>query len=318
MEQNIRVTDMVPGQHVQGFYILKDIRCKTSSKGSPFLSAKIMDATGEIEAKMWDYSGPLNSDDSGRVMLARGEVTEFNGSLQFIIQRIRPAEARDQYDVRNLVPSAPIDHEAALSEVREILESMDDREYRTICQAMLDRHLDSFCTIPAAKSVHHAFRSGLLMHTLNMLRAADFLSDLYCEVIDRNLLLAGTFLHDFGKDQEMVRSELGLVTDYSAQGMLLGHLYMGAREVSELAKEQGMSEEKNMLLQHMILSHHGQPEYGAVVEPQCAESELLSLIDKMDSRMEIYAEQMADMQPGEFSGKIFSLGKAIYRHGNPE
>lgn len=314
MEQNIRVTDMAPGQHIHGFYILKDIRNKTSSKGNPFLSAKIMDATGEIEAKMWDYSGPLNAEDSGGVMLVRGEITEFNGAPQFIIQRIRPAGAGDQYDVRELVPSAPIDNEAALSEVREILASMDDSEYRTLCQEMLDRHLDSFSTIPAAKSVHHAFRSGLLMHTLNMLRAAVFLADLYGEVIDRNLLLAGTFLHDFGKDQEMVRSELGLVTDYSAQGMLLGHLYMGAREVSELAKEQGMSEEKNMLLQHMIISHHGQPEYGAAVEPQCAESELLSLIDLMDSRMEIYAEAISELKPGAFSGKLFALGKAVYRH----
>ncbi len=318
MEQNIRVADMTPGQHIQGFYILKDIRNKTSSKGSPFLSAKIMDATGETEAKMWDYSGPLNAEDSGRVMLVRGEVTEFNGALQFIIQRIRPAEAGDRYDVRELVPSAPIDQEAALSEVREILASMEDGEYRTLCQAMLERHLDSFCTIPAAKSVHHAFRSGLLMHTLNMLRAADFLAGLYGEVIDRSLLLAGTFLHDLGKEREMVRSELGMVRDYSVPGMLLGHLYMGAKEAAELAQEQGMAEEKAMLLQHLILSHHGQPEFGAAVEPQCAESELLSLIDLMDSRMEIYAEQIADLKPGEFSGKIFSIGKAVYRHHNSE
>ena len=314
MEQNIRIADMTAGQQIQGYYILKDIRCKTSSTGSPFLSARILDTTGEMDSKIWNYSGPLTAEDSGKVMLLRGEVTEFNGSLQFIIQRIRPAEAGDHYDIGDLVPSAPIDTEAALTEVREILASIEDTEYQAICLTMLERHLDSFYTIPAAKSVHHAFRSGLLMHTLNMLRAADFLAELYGEIIDRSLLLAGTFLHDFGKDQEMVRSELGLVTDYSTQGMLLGHLYIGAREISELAKEQGMSEEKNMLLQHMILSHHGRPEYGAAVEPQCAESELLSLIDLMDSRMEIYAEAVSELKPGSFSGKLFAIGKAVYRH----
>ncbi len=314
MEQNIRIADMVPGQQLQGFYILKDIRCKTSSNGSPFLSARIQDATGELDSKIWNYSGPLTGEDSGKVMLIRGEVTEYNGSLQFIIHRIRPAQEGDHYDIAALVPSAPIDTESALNEVREILASIEDGEYRSLCQTMLERHLDSFLTIPAAKSVHHAFRSGLLMHTLNMLRSADFLAGLYREVIDRSLLLAGAFLHDFGKEREMVRSELGLVTDYSAPGLLLGHLYMGAQEVSEIAREQGMAEEKTMLLQHLILSHHGQPEYGAAVEPQCAESELLSIIDLMDSRMEIYAEAVSELKPGSFSGKLFALGKAVYRH----
>lgn len=314
MEFNIRVADMASGQHIQGFYILTDIKCKTSSKGSAFLAGRIMDATGGMDAKLWDYAGPLGPADSGRVMLLRGEVTEYNGALQYIIQRIRPAQEGDKYDLSALVPTAPIEAGDALREVRELLGSMEDGEYQALCLTMLDRHLDPFRTIPAAKSVHHAFRSGLLMHTLNMLKAADFLAKLYSEVVDRDLLLAGTFLHDLGKEQEMVRSELGLVTDYSAQGMLLGHLYMGASEVAALAGEQGMTEEKTMLLQHLILSHHGKPEYGAAVEPQCAESELLSLIDLMDSRMEIYAENTAGMKPGEFTGKLFSLGKAIYNH----
>ncbi len=89
---------------------------------------------------------------------------------------------------------------------------------------------------------------------------------------------------------------------------------MGAREGAQLAAEQGMSEEKTMLLQHLILSNHGKLEYGAAVEPQCAESELLSIIDLMDSRMEIYAETLADTQPGSFSNKNYGLGKAAYRH----
>lgn len=314
MEQNVRISEMTSGQQIQGFYILKDIRCKTSSNGSPFVSAKVLDTTGEMDAKIWNYSGPLTPEDSGKVMLLRGEVTEYNGSLQFIIQRIRPAESNDDYDIRDLVPTAPLDVDAAVAEVRDILNSIEDSEYRQLCQVMMERHKAAFETIPAAKSVHHAFLSGLLMHTLNMLRAADFLAGLYSEVIDRSLLIAGAFLHDFGKEQEMERSEVGLVTDYSVQGLLLGHLYMGAREVAKLAAEQGMSEEKTMLLQHLILSHHGKPEYGATVEPQCAESELLSIIDLMDSRMEIYAETLAVTQPGSFSGKNFGLGKAVYRH----
>ncbi len=314
MGQSVQIAIMTPGQQVNGFYIIKDIRCKTSTNGSPFLSAKIQDASGELEAKMWNYSGPLTAADNGKVMRLHGEVTEYNGARQIIIQHIRPADVSDQYDLKDLVPTAPIDTEAAIAKVQEILASIDDDGYRTICEVMLKRHMNSFKTIPAAKSVHHSFRSGLLMHTLNMLCAADFLADLYSECIDRSLLLAGVFLHDFGKDREMIRSETGLVTEYSVPGALLGHLYMGAQEVAEVSHELGVAEEKSILLQHLLLSHHGQPEYGAAVEPQCAESELLSLIDLMDSRMEIYAETLADTQPGSFSGKNFGLGKAVYRH----
>ncbi|MBQ2178624.1 MAG: HD domain-containing protein, partial [Oscillospiraceae bacterium] len=152
------------------------------------------------------------------------------------------------------------------------------------------------------------------MHTANMLRTADYLAGLYADTVDRSLLLAGTLLHDFAKEQEFAFSELGLVTDYSVKGELLGHLVMGAQEVAAVAKELGVPEEKSVLLQHMILSHHGEPEFGAAVRPMCAESELLSLIDQIDSRMEIYREALSDLTPGRFSQRIFALDKKIYAH----
>ena len=168
--------------------------------------------------------------------------------------------------------------------------------------------------LPAAKSVHHGFLGGLLMHTHNMLRIADHLASIYPSTLDRSLLMAGTLLHDFAKAEEFSCSALGLVTDYSVKGQLLGHLVMGAREVADIADALGVAEEKSVLLQHMLLSHHGQPEFGAAVLPQCAESELLSLIDMIDSRMEIYQEAMDETPVGTFSKRIFALEKRIYNH----
>ena len=318
MELNVRIADMERGQQVQGIYLLNDIRCRVSSSGSPYISARIADASGDMAAKLWNYSGPVTEADSGRPMLLRGEVGEFSGARQFTIQRIRPATEKDGFDPRALVISAPLDPEEAMAEVRAMLASMGDGDYRALCETMLERHLEAFRSMPAAKSVHHAFLSGLLMHTLNMLRTADFFAGLYAGVVDRDLLLAGTFLHDLGKEAELGRSELGLVTEYTVPGQLLGHLYMGARETADLARELGMPEEKSMLLQHMILSHHGQPEFGAAVIPQCAESELLALIDLTDSRMEIYAEAMRDTPPGAFSPRIYALEKSVYRRKEPE
>jgi len=318
MEQNVRIADMVKGQQIQGFYLLEDVRCRTSASGSPYISARIADATGSMAAKLWNYSGPITEADSGRIVLLRGEAGEFNGTPQFTIQRIRLAADNDVFDRRVLVPSAPLDPEEALAEVRRLLASMEDGDYRAVSEAMLERHMEAFRSMPAAKSVHHAFLSGLLMHTLNMMRTADFFASLYAEVVDRDLLLAGAFLHDLGKEAEFSRSELGLVTEYTAPGKLLGHLYLGAREVSALARELGMPEEKALLLEHLILSHHGQPEFGAAVVPQCAESELLALIDLTDSRMEIYAEALQETPPGGFSQRIYALDKAVYHRKDPE
>ena len=191
---------------------------------------------------------------------------------------------------------------------------MEDADYQSVARTMLERHLEAFRSIPAAKSVHHSFLSGLLMHTSNMLRLVDYLSGLYAGIIDRSLLLTGMLLHDFAKEREFTFSGLGMVTDYSLSGQLIGHLVMGAQEVQQCAESLGLPQEKSLLLQHMILSHHGEPDFGAAVRPMCAEAELLSLIDLVDSRMEIYAEALQELPEGTFSGRIFALDKKIYRH----
>lgn len=314
MQYNKMICDMEVGDQVEGFYILKGAYPKTASNGRPFLNATLSDESGAVDAKVWDYPGPIGVADEGKVIKIQGEVSEFRGSIQIIINKLRLAEERDQVDISRLVPVAPVDAEGWYGEVQQLAASIEDNDYRAICDEMLRRHGREFFSIPAAKSVHHGFINGLLMHTANMLRTADFFAGLYDDVVDRSLLLAGTLLHDFSKAEEFTFSQLGLVTDYSMKGQLLGHLVMGANEVAEIAKELNVPEEKSVLLQHMLLSHHGEPEFGAAVKPMCAESELLSLIDKVDSRMEIYREAMEELEPGEFSGRIFALEKKIYKH----
>lgn len=316
MEYNKPIADMCPGMDVEGFYILRAAALKTTNSGKPFLSGTICDRTGSVEIKVWDYSGPIGAraDDAGRVVKIRGSVSEYRGALQVSVHRIRMAEAADTYDKSLLVPTAPIDADAALADVQRLVASIADADYRSVAETMLARHLDAFRRIPAGKTVHHSFLSGLLMHTCNMLRAADFLAGLYPEVIDRSLLLTGALLHDFAKEREFTFSDLGIVTEYSTAGQLLGHLVMGAQEVADVARELAIAEEKSLLLQHLLLSHHGEPDFGAAVRPMCAEAELLSYIDLIDSRMEIYAETLPGVPAGGFSGRIFALEKKIYHH----
>lgn len=313
MEYNKRIADMRSGDAVEGFYILKGAFPKTTAAGKPFLSASLADTSGVIEAKVWDYSGPIGSSDEGKVIKLRGTVSEYRGSPQIVIDRIRLRTESDPVDLGALVPVAPIDADAYLQKVKDTVDSMEDEDYQALCRTMLARHLVDFQQIPAAKSVHHGFLRGLLMHTVDMLTMAEFLAKQYSTVIDRDLLLAGTLLHDFAKAKEFAFSELGLVTGYSTKGQLLGHLVMGAQEAADAAKELGIPDDKSMLLQHMILSHHGEPEFGAAVRPLFAEAELLSQIDTIDSRMEIYREVLNDLSVGEFSERIFALERRVYK-----
>lgn len=314
MEYNKTIQTMTPGDEVEGFYILKTATPKVATNGKPFLTGAISDRTGAMELKVWDYTGPLSAADEGTVVKVRGTVGEYRGTPQFTAGRIRPAAEDDPVDVSALVPTAPIDRRRVMEELRETVNTIADPDYRAVAEDMLTAHGDALEAIPAAKSVHHAFLGGLLMHTANMLRLADFLAGMYPETVDRSLLLAGTLLHDMAKEQEFVFSQLGLATDYSVRGQLLGHLVMGAQETAAAAARLGVPEEKSVLLQHLILSHHGEPEFGAAVRPLCAEAELLSLIDAIDSRMEIYRETYETMDADTFSPRIFALEKKIFKH----
>lgn len=315
MEQHIPLNQLRVNDEVQGFYLLKSAYAKTNKNGKPFLSAVLEDAGGSMDAKLWEYdNSTVGEQDAGRIVYVTGTVTEFMGALQLRINALRLRRPEEAVDLTALTPSAPIDADAVLARVWQLVESMEDDDYRAIATMMLQRREQDFRSIPAAKSVHHGFVGGLLMHTANMLEQADFLSRLYGSIINRSLLLAGTLLHDFGKMKEFSFSELGLVTEYSTEGQLLGHLVIGAEWVAAAARKLGIPEEKSLLLRHLILSHHGEPEFGAAVVPVCMESELLHLIDKIDSRVEIYRKAFEEVPVGAFSSRIFALEHRVYHH----
>ena len=311
-----KLSELVLNDEIEGYYIIRNCGIKTSANGSAFLACSLSDNSGSMEAKCWSYSGPVGatSKDEGKPVFVHGKVGEFKGTLQLTLTAVRYAEDGERYDKADLVPVAPIDIQAAGRDIRTMVNSIEDPDYRRICEAMLEKYGRAFSVWPAAKSVHHGFVSGLLMHTYNMMKLSDFLAARYPEVIDRDLLVAGTLLHDFAKTQEYACSQLGLISDFTVKGQLLGHPVMGAQNVAETAKELGVPEEKSLLLQHLILSHHGEPEFGAAVLPLTAEAELLHLVDLIDSRMEIYAETFKNMEEGTFSDRIFALEKKIYKH----
>ena len=307
------IHDMKNGDRFEGYYILQNIPQRPTAAGKPFPTLNLGDRSGTVTAQVWDYTGPIGPGDVGKVAWISGLASEYRGAPQATVYRIRLAEENDDFRVSDLVATAPIEMDETWDWLVDTVASLEDGDYRAVCQEMLGTYGKQLRLIPAAKSVHHGFVGGLLMHTAYMMRAADFYAGLY-PAVDRSLLLAGTLLHDFCKCEEFVTSPLGLVAEYSLKGQLLGHLVLGAEAVSRMADKLHIPEEKSVLLQHMILSHHGEPEFGAAVRPMCIESELLSYLDLIDSRMEIYTETMEETPVGTFSGKIFALDKRIYNH----
>lgn len=307
------VRDMNIDDAVEGFFLLKNPAPKTTQNGKSYLSFKLADASGEIEAVFWDYEGNLHETSNGKPVKIRGTVSDYNGKKEITIQQIRAAKDGDPVDMNVLVPSAPIDPQQTYARMVDLIDSIQDPEYKKLCVEMLARNREMICCMPAAKAVHHAFRYGLLMHTCNMMCHADHMARFY-PFVNRDLLMAGTFCHDLAKAKEYILSSVGMVTDYSVPGHLLGHLYMGAADIGNACRELGISEEKSMLIQHMLLSHHGKPEFGAAVVPKTAEAMLLSMIDDLDAKMETVREAL-EGQPVGMTESVWALGYKLYNHG---
>ena len=183
---------------------------------------------------------------------------------------------------------------------------------RLITREMLDRFREKLLYYPAAQRIHHAERGGLLHHTTGMLRLAKAILTQYTW-LNADLLLAGVILHDLCKTEEMDSNDMGVVRDYSREGLLLGHLVLGVNRIQEAANELGISGEPVLLLQHMMLSHHGEAEFGSPRKPMFPEAEALHWVDLLDARMNEMQTAVQKLKPGVFSEKIWSLDRRLYR-----
>ena len=304
-EKNFRsLSTLVPGDKLEmECYLLREASVATARDGKPYLDGVIADKDTSMPIRIWDYRGPVDATDAGAIVCVSGAIGDYKGRIQANLTYIRRALPMDKYDEEDLIPKAPINAENAKAQLECLLDSISDAELKTVCKEAYAAFGKDFVAYPAAKKIHHAFKHGLLMHTLNMMVIADQLARIY-PITNRDMLLAGTFLHDLGKLSEFTLGDTGLVSEYSLEGELLGHLVIGAEAVVTACKNLGVSYEKSLMLQHMLVSHHGEPEYGAAKLPATPEAILLSMIDAMDSRMEIVTETLNGVNPGEFSERI--------------
>lgn len=294
----------------EGFLLARSSEQRASSNGSKYLDMTLCDRTGEINAKMWD--GTVTPPKAGGVVKVRAQVTEYNGRLQLRVNKVREAD-EGEYDLSFLVPCAPYPAEQMLGEINDTVRAMKNETLKKVVGEMLRMAGEKLMYYPAAQRLHHAERSGLLHHTSSMLRTAKAVLSVY-SWLDADLLNAGVIVHDLSKIREMKSDEAGNVNDYTTEGLLLGHLVRGVTQVREAARRMEIPEDDEyvLLLEHMVISHHGEAEYGSPRPPMFPEAEMLHWIDLVDARMNEMNGIVRRTPAGAFSEKIWSLDRRVY------
>ncbi|MBE0601376.1 MAG: HD domain-containing protein [Firmicutes bacterium] len=294
----------------EGYVLVRMSEQRTGNTGNKYLDLTLADCTGELNGKLWD--GNTDPPPVGSVIKVRGITLEYNGRLQIRIEKLRPLEDSDKVDMSLLTPSAPESPEAMLSQLNSAIESISSQPLRSIVQGMVDLYQDKLPYFPAAQRIHHAERGGLLHHTLGMLQLAHAVLPIYPQ-LNADLLISGVIIHDLCKMEELDSDELGVVKDYTAAGLLLGHISIGVSRLNEVADKLGIKGEPLLLLQHMLLSHHGEDMYGSPRKPMFPEAEVLHWLDILDARMNEIGTALAKVPPGVFSEKIWSLERRLYQ-----
>lgn len=297
-----------------GFVLIKRCEEKKTKNGASYLDLIIGDKDGEMPAKLWDFSGKEIFEEE-MVVKIRGTVEQYNGKDQFRIAQIRPAAAGDDYNLSELVPSSEVGGQQIFNMLLKRAEAFKDPDFKAITTAILNEKKDLLINCPAAFKLHHAMIGGLMLHTMSIVRMAEEICRIYPN-INKDLLLAGAILHDVAKTWEFSLGKTGLVKGYSTEGELIGHLVKGAMYVEEAGKKLNINREKTVLLEHMILSHHGVPEYGSPVRPMFLEAEILSALDTLDAEIYEFNSATSKAEPGKFTERQWSLdNRKLYNHG---
>ncbi len=314
------ISDLKTGEDITSFFLAKTIAFKEGSNRKVYLDMTLGDCTGEINGKKWDISDDERTNlqqwiTENSILKVRALVTEWNGMKQLRIMKIRQTGPEDQIVMADYIKAAPEDPQEMYDYIYSRAEAFTDRELASLCTTILERRKEQLMYYPAAQRNHHAEMAGLLYHEKRMLMMAERVCQVYTN-LDPDLLMAGVILHDIEKIDEIESNTLGISPGYSFEGKMLGHLVLGVREIEKIANELGISHEKAVLIEHMMLTHHYEPEYGSPKKPLFPEAEMLHYLDMIDAKMFDMQEVLEKTEPGKFSERVWTLdNRTLYRIG---
>lgn len=277
------------GDKFYGIYLCKSKQILKTKAGKTYYSLLLQDKTGVIDTKIWSLNNGIAEFDSMDFVMVDGMVTSFQGARQVNISRLRKAE-EGEYDPAEYIPSSKYDLDKMYQELIGFIDSIQEPHLKKLAQMCFveDQELArEFKVHSAAKTVHHGFVGGLLQHTLSVTKICDFFAQNY-PVLDRDLLITAAIFHDIGKVYELSKFPLN---DYTDEGQLLGHIFIGAEFVGQ--KIQQIPDFPPMLateLRHCVLAHQGELEYGSPKKPAIAEAVALHFADNVDAKLETVTE----------------------------
>lgn len=303
------------GDQIEAFLLIKSVTKGITQAGNPFLTIILQDKTGDIEAKLWDCTkeDEQKYTASGIVKVA-GEVTSFRGQNQLKILKARLASPEDGVSVQDFLETAPLTQDEMMEIITQYVFELKNPNIQRITRYLLRKHHEAFLHYPAATKNHHEYVSGLAYHVVSMLRLAKSIAELYPS-LNTDLLYAGVILHDLGKVIELSGS---VAPSYTTEGILLGHISIMMSEISEAAKELGIDGEEVLVLKHLVLSHHKNPEWGSPKPPFIKEAEILHYIDNIDAKVTMLDRALEHVEPGEFTERIFPLDNRSFYKPNFE
>lgn len=308
------ISELKPNIEIASHFVASEKQLKTARNGSVYLDLKLSDKTGQVSGKMWEKAAEASAlFKSGDIVFLRARTELYKDRIQLNVSEILPVPA-GTCDPADFLPLCPHDRDLLFENLNKLVAGMTEGPFRRLCQALLDDSalMIKFKTAPAAKAMHHAYIGGLLEHTLSVMTLAYRISNHY-PTLDRNQLIAGAFFHDIGKIEEFVYDTH---IDYSDAGRLVGHMVLGTQIVDKLiGRLEGFPVEASLLLKHLILSHHGEAQFGAVRLPASREAFALHLADDLDAKMNAIDRIMAGSKESEATWTGFEtiFGRHFFR-----
>jgi len=278
------VSEIKDRDSVTAVFLVKDKILAMAKNGKPYMNLRLMDKSGDIEAKVWDNTDVLDKQfDKDDFVNVRGKASVYMNKMQVVITEIAKVP-EELVLLADFLPESPRDAAEMRQELTGIVEALANPHLKGLMKSFLadEQFLTLYCQAPAAKGMHHVYLGGLLEHSLSLVKLVKNVVPLYSG-INEDLLIVGALLHDVGKIYEM---SFARAIDYTDAGKLLGHITIGVELVGEkIHTVEGFPRELSLLLKHMLLSHHGQYEYGSPKRPKTVEATILNYLDDMDSKI---------------------------------
>jgi 3'-5' exoribonuclease len=278
------VAEIKDRDSVKAIFLVKDKIMAMAKNGKPYMNLKFMDKSGEVDAKLWDNIDVLDKVfEKNDFVHVRGKASVYMNKMQVVVTEIEKVP-EEEVDLADFLPESPRDKDEMLQELQAVVAALPNPHLRKLMELFLadEPFMSLYSKAPAAKGMHHVYLGGLLEHSLALVRLVKTIAPLYGG-INEHLLVTGALLHDVGKIHEM---SFERAFDYTDAGKLLGHITIGIELVEEKIRQvEGFPRELGLLLKHMLLSHHGQYEFGSPKRPKTVEATILNYLDDMDSKI---------------------------------